>query len=236
MRFGPGRDVPWALDCRPLLRDANKRAGPVRLPSEESKDAPVDPLREERAREDAKERRLLRGFLEEGNLGAFDELVRRTESRVRSVALAILRDWSEAEDAAQEAYLRAFRQASSYRGEGPVGAWLCRIAVRSAHDALRRAGRQRRLLEVAKQPGDVQAEAGSVDPEEELRRRTEVDSALRTLPEDEREALVLKEVAGMTYREISESCGVPLGTVQSRIHRARQRLADALGPRELNRK
>ena len=118
-----------------------------------------------------------------GDLSAFDELVRRTESRVRSVALAILRDRAEAEDAAQEAFLRAFRRASSYRGEGPVGAWLCRIAVRSAHDALRRAARQRRLIEVAKQPGDVEAEAGSVDPEEELRQRTEMDSALRTLPQ-----------------------------------------------------
>lgn len=148
---------------------------------------------------------------------------------MRSVALAILRDRSEAEDAAQEAYLRAFRRASSYRGEGAVGAWLCRIAVRSAHDALRRAARQRRLLEVAQPTGDPDDEAGSVNPAEALRERTEMESALRSLADDEREALVLKEVVGMTYREISESCGVPLGTVQSRIHRARQRLVDALG-------
>ena len=77
-------------------------------------------------------------------------------------------------------------------------------------------------------PGDPGEATGSAEPEEDLRRRTEVESALRRLPGEEREALVLKEVAGMTYREISESCGVPLGTVQSRIHRARQRLADAL--------
>ena len=203
----------------------------MRLSSEEPKHAPDDPLRDERAREDAEERRLLGRFRDLGDLRAFDELVRRTETRVRSVALAILRDRSDAEDAAQEAYLRAFRRASSYRGEGPVGAWLCRIAVRAAHDALRRAGRQRRLLEVARPPDDPDDRAGSAEPEEDLRRRTEVESALRRLPDDEREALVLKEVVGMTYREISESCGVPLGTVQSRIHRARQRLADALGAR-----
>ena len=203
----------------------------MRLSSEEPKHAPDDPLRDERAREDAEERRLLGRFRDLGDLRAFDELVRRTETRVRSVALAILRDRSDAEDAAQEAYLRAFRRASSYRGEGPVGAWLCRIAVRAAHDALRRAGRQRRLLEAAMPPGDPGEPTGSNEPEEDLRRRTEMESALRRLPEVEREALVLKEVAGMTYREISESCGVPLGTVQSRIHRARQRLADALGTR-----
>ena len=223
-----GNRRPTALDCPPLVPDANKPGGPARLASEEQEHAPVHPVRDESAREDAEERRLLQRFREEDDLRAFDELVRRTESRVRSVALAILRDRSEAEDAAQEAYLRAFRRASSYRGEGAVGAWLCRIAVRAAHDALRRAGRQRRLLEVAQPAGDLDGETGSADPEGDLGRRAEVESALRTLPEDEREALVLKEVAGMTYREISESCGVPLGTVQSRIHRARQRLADVL--------
>jgi RNA polymerase sigma-70 factor (ECF subfamily) len=191
----------------------------------------MDPLRDERAREDAEERRLFQRFREHGDLRAFDDLVRRTESRVRSVALAILRDRSDAEDAAQEAYLRAFRRASSYRGEGAVGAWLCRIAVRSAHDALRRAGRQRRLVERAQPAGASGDDPGSHDPAETLRGRTEVESALRSLADEEREALVLKEIAGMTYREISESCGVPLGTVQSRIHRARQRLADVLGAR-----
>lgn len=203
----------------------------MRLSSKEPKHAPDDPRHEERARESAEERRLFARFREEGDLPAFDELVRRTESRVRAVALAILRDRSEAEDAAQEAYLRAFRRASSYRGDGPVGAWLCRIAVRAAHDALRRAGRQRRLLEVAAPPTDPRVETESVQPEEAIHRRAELESALRRLPDDEREALVLKEVAGMTYREISESCGVPLGTVQSRIHRARQRLAEALDSR-----
>lgn len=203
----------------------------MRLSSEEPKHASDDPGQAERARENAEERQLLRRFRDEGDVRAFDDLVRRTETRVRSVALAILRDRSEAEDAAQDAYLRAFRRASGYRGEGPVGAWLCRIAVRSAHDALRRASRQRRLLEVAEPPRDPREESGSAGPEEDIRRRTEVESALRRLPDDEREALVLKEVAGMTYREISESCGVPLGTVQSRIHRARQRLAEILSPR-----
>lgn len=192
----------------------------------------VPPARDESVREDAEERRLLRSFREEDDLRAFDELVRRTEHRVRSVALAILRDRSEAEDAAQEAYLRAFRRASSYRGKGPVGAWLCRIAVRSAHDRLRRAARGRRLVERAGTAGDRTGKSAGAEPEEALHRRLEMQSALRRLPDDEREALVLKEVAGMTYQEISASCGVPLGTVQSRIHRARQRLAAALGSRD----
>ena len=106
----------------------------------------------DRHKQDREERRLLLVSREHGNPGAFDELVRRTESRVRGIALAILRDPAEAEDAAQEAYLRAFRRADDYRGEGPVGAWLCRIAVRCAHDALRRSARRRRLAEAARPP------------------------------------------------------------------------------------
>ena len=208
------------------MPDANKPGGSVRLISGEQ-NAPTQTARDPSGREDAEERRLLRAFRDEGSVPAFDELVRRTEARVRSVAFAILRDWSDAEDAAQEAYLRAFRHASGYRGAGPVGAWLCRIAVRAAHDALRRQGRQRRLLGVAALAGPVE-ETGTAEPAEHLRRRSELESALRQLSDDEREAFVLKEVAGMTYREISRACGVPLGTAQSRIHRARQRLADAL--------
>ncbi len=220
------------------MRGVNKTAAPVRLPSEPARDAPDEETRTEgplsnpgvpdREAENREERRLLRRFREEGDPRAFDELVRRTESRVRSVALTILRDASEAEDAAQEAYLRAFRRASGYRGEGPVGAWLCRIAIRCAHDALRSAGRRRRLVEAATPGEDQDRATRAEDAPEGMRRRAELSSALRTLAEAEREALLLKEVGGMTYREIADSCRTPLGTVQSRIHRARQRLAAAL--------
>ena len=184
----------------------------------------------DRHQHDREERRLLLVFREHGDPGAFDELVRRTESRVRGIALAILRDPAETEDAAQEAYLRAFRRADDYRGEGPVGAWLCRIAVRCAHDALRRSARRRRLAEAARPPDDAGDEPAARTAPDEPLRRAELQSALRSLPEDEREALLLKEVAGMTYAEIAAACEVPVGTAQSRIHRARRRLLAALEP------
>ena len=186
-----------------------------------------DPAR--RAAENRKERILFLRFREQQDAAAFDELVRRTEARVRAVALAILRDPAAAEDAAQEAFLRAWRRASSWRGQGPVAAWLCRIAVRCAHDHIRKAERRRRLAEllVRSSPPDADGlDAG--DHAAALRNRTELESALRSLPANEREALVLKEVAGMTYREIATLARLPLGTVQSRIHRARRRLAEAL--------
>ncbi len=227
---------------------ANKPAGRGRLPSEDPSQPQHGPEREDRANpdpaspdpasrlddrrlEDEQERRLLAAFRDGRDPDAFDELVRRTESRVRAVALAILRNPAEAEDAAQEAFLRAFRRASGYRGEGPVGAWLCRIAVRCAHDQLRRSGRQRRLAEAEAPVGDPDEDAGTSDPDEGFGRRAELESALGALAADEREALVLKEVVGMTYREIADSTGAPLGTVQSRIHRARTRLAATLGGR-----
>ncbi len=189
---------------------------------------------EQRAAENREERELLRRFREQGDVAAFDELVRRTEGRVRAVALAVLRDPAGAEDAAQDAFLRAFRRAGSYRDEGPVAAWLCRIAVRCAHDRIRKAERRRRLAEAvrpAAATGPESFDGASYDEAASLGIRAEMESALRSLPPAEREALVLKEVAGMTYREISASSGVPLGTVQSRIHRARLRLAEVLSRR-----
>lgn len=182
-----------------------------------------------RAAENREERALFLRFREQGDASAFDELVRRTEARVRAVALAILRDPAAAEDVAQEAFLRAWRRASSWRGQGAVAAWLCRIAVRCAHDHIRKAARRRRLAELllrGSPPDPEGLDAG--DHAEAIRNRTELESALRNLPPSEREALILKEVAGMTYREIAGLAGLPLGTVQSRIHRARRRLAAAL--------
>ena len=237
------------------MRGANKPGVSGRLVTGPPNDAPADGIRAEpapadreepdgkapdgkelageepdRHQQDREERRLLLVFREHGDPGAFDELVRRTESRVRGIALAILRDPAEAEDAAQEAYLRAFRRADDYRGEGPVGAWLCRIAVRCAHDALRRSARRRRLAEAARPPDDAGDEPAARTAPDEPLRRAELQSALRSLPEDEREALLLKEVAGMTYAEIAAACEVPVGTAQSRIHRARRRLLAALEP------
>ena len=217
------------------IRGPNKDAGSARLSSDAASEAPPrgkghsPGAGEERARQNAEERLLLLRFAREGDRRAFDELVRRTEARVRAVALVLLGDPAAAEDAAQEAFLRAFRRASAYRGEGSVGAWLCRISVRCAQDALRRAGRRRRLFELVRGQPDREPVRAS-GTAERLGLRAELVSALRLLPDAEREALLLKEVAGMTYREIAETGGIPLGTVQSRIHRARRRLASALHP------
>ncbi len=198
----------------------NKTGDSGRL-SPDDVSAPGDPL-SDRALQNRDERALLLRFRDTGDRAAFDELVRRTEPRVRAVALALLRDPAAAEDAAQEAFLRAFRRASGYRGDGPVGAWLCRIAVRAAQTSLRRLERRRRLA-------DLLGAAPPRSAPPDLRLRAELASALRRLPPAEREGLLLKEIAGMTYREIADSSGTPLGTVQSRIHRARRRLARALG-------
>ncbi len=206
------------------MRPENNSEGPARLAPEEVAPAthamtrPVsrkEPARD-RARENAEERALLERFRVSGDEAAFDELVRRTEARVRAVALSVLSDPASAEDAAQETFLRAFRRAADFRGEGPVAAWLCRIAVRVAHDALRRAARRERL---ARRLGVV-----SPDPDDRLRERADLARAMRSLAAEESEPLLLKVVVGMTYREIAEAAGVPAGTIQTRVHRARKKL------------
>ena len=188
-----------------------------------------DGVRDGRETGDREERALLVRFRDRGDLAAFDELVRRTEGRVRAVGLAILRNPVDAEDVAQETFVRAWRHAAAYRGAGSVRSWLAGIAARCAHDALRAARRRRRIAEAtgsARGPGsEGDAVGGS-----RFQRLFELESVLASLPGVEREALVLKEAAGMTYDEIAEATGAPRGTIQSRIHRARRRLLAALEP------
>jgi RNA polymerase sigma-70 factor (ECF subfamily) len=161
-----------------------------------------------------------------GDERAFEELVIRYEAKVRHVAFGVLRDRELAEDVAQETFLTAYRKAKSYRGEGTVRSWLFRIAVRRALDELRRRGRK---SEVALP--DTQGVHQSHQPHKGLEAAWDLDGAMDTLVPEHRVALMLKEVEGLSYQEIAESLGWPIGTVGTRIHRARLELKAALQER-----
>lgn len=166
------------------------------------------------------DRKLLERFLA-GDETAFEALVVRHESRLRRLAYGVLRDGALAEDVAQDAFLTAHRRARDYRGEGSVQSWLCRIAVNRARDELRR---RKRRPEAALPDG---LESTS-EPQRAVEARWDLSRGLAKLRPEYRVALVLREVEGMGYREIAETLGWPLGTVQTRIHRARLELRDAL--------
>ncbi len=160
----------------------------------------------------------------DGDERAFEELVIRYEAKVRHVAFGVLRDRELAEDVAQETFLTAYRKAGSYRGEGSVRSWLFRIAVRRALDELRRRGRRAEvpLPESQTAPGEL------AQPHKGLEAAWDLDRALDALVPEHRAALILKEVEGLTYQEIADSLAWPLGTVATRIHRARLELKAAL--------
>lgn len=153
----------------------------------------------------------------EGDGVALAELVRQTQPLVWSVCRALGTPGEEA-DLVQETYLRAIRSLSSYRGEAPARAWLLSIARNVCADHVRRRQRQRRLLDKLER----HATTGDVAPVDS------VDDLLAGLHPDRREAFVLTQYVGLGYDEAAEVIGCPIGTIRSRVSRARADLLAAM--------
>lgn len=165
-----------------------------------------------------------------GDPDAFAELVRRHRDRLWAVAFRTLHDREEAADALQDALLKAYRSAASFRGEAAVTTWLHRIVVNACLDRVRR--RQARPTvplpaNIVDSDGRPRAEPASpvVDHDTHL----VVRQALAQLPEEQRAALILVDVQGYPVAEVAVILGVAEGTVKSRCSRGRARLAVLLG-------
>jgi RNA polymerase sigma-70 factor (ECF subfamily) len=166
-----------------------------------------------------------------GDLAAFNELVTEYQSLVCNVCLRMLGQQQAAEDAAQEAFINAWRSIGSFRGES-FRAWLLRIAANLCRDELRRRGRR------PSSSLDTALEAGMPDPVDEgplpeesalnAELRSSLDAALAELPEEQRTAIVLCDVEGLDYAEIAVAMKTSLGTVKSRIARARMRMREVM--------
>mgnify|MGYP001827482186 CR=1 FL=1 len=156
-----------------------------------------------------------------GDDEAYRVLVDREKEHVIGLCRRVLRDPQLAEDVAQEAFIQAYRALPTFRGDGPFGAWLGRIAMRMAVAKLKR-------------PGDLQADptreegwlidpAGNIDPQTATldgERRAQVRDAISALPEHQRRTVEMRFYGDMSLDEISSATGAPLGTVKSRLHRA----------------
>lgn len=154
---------------------------------------------------------------------AFGELVHRHQAFVFGAAFRVTRNHAQAEDIAQEAFLRAFRTRTEYRGDGPVRAWLYRIARNLALNAVTR-NREIPSTEQVDIPTDR-------TPEWHVLRAAGIESvrrAIAELPDPLRLPLVEREYHDRTYEEIAEQLGLPLNTVRTRIHRARKALESML--------
>lgn len=165
----------------------------------------------------------------DGDGDAFAELVRRHAPRVRALCAATLGGPAEAEDAAQETFLKAHRSLSRYTGAASFGTWLHRIAVNHCLDLLRAAGRRRSdsleaLLEADSTAlGRALSEPSSAQALED---RDTIERLLSRLPPEQRLALTLREADGMTYEEIAAAMSCSLDSVKARIKRARAELLE----------
>lgn len=164
-----------------------------------------------------------------GDPDAFPELVRRHRDRLWAVALRTTGDPEDAADALQDAFISAFRNAGSFRGEAAVTTWLHRVVVNACLDRMRRR-KARPTVPFPEEDGET-GHRGIADPRDDLDRlelRMEIDRALAALPDDQRAAIVLVDVEGLPVSDAAALLGVPEGTVKSRCSRGRARLAIAL--------
>lgn len=168
-----------------------------------------------------------------GDLGAFETLVKRHEGRIFRMLFRMLGTREEAEDATQEAFLSLHRHGHRFRREARFSTFLYRVAANAALNRRRTLGRaraRRRALAERQAAGD-DLPSSPRDPEGATagaETQARVQSALLTLPEDLRMAVVLYDIEGQSYRDIADTLGIPEGTVKSRIHRGRQALRKEL--------
>ena len=172
-----------------------------------------------------------------GDQQAFEKLVSKYQRKLNRLLSRLIRDHGDVEDVVQEAFIKAYRALPKFRGDSAFYTWLYRIAVNTARNSI--ASRQRRPLDYEADLSEneqtvVESRMRHTDtPEanvlsEEIRRT--VNRAIEDLPEDLRTAIILREVEGLSYEEIAAAMDCPVGTVRSRIFRAREAIDRNLKP------
>lgn len=169
-----------------------------------------------------------------GHMDAFETLVRQNEKFVYNIALKMLRNEQDAEDAAQEVFIKAYTSLASFRGDSKFSVWLYRMTSNVCIDMLRR--RRGGTVSLSTEDGeggetetqiaDERFSAQKILERKELRQA--VRDGLERLPEKDRRILVLREMGGRSYEEISQMLSLDIGTVKSRIFRARKKLCKIL--------
>jgi RNA polymerase sigma-70 factor (ECF subfamily) len=173
-----------------------------------------------------------------GDSESFNRLVDRYQARAYGLCLRMLGDADHAADVAQDAFISAYRHLPSLRGE--FRPWLMRIVANACRDVLRSQKRRPSVsLDMTNDDDDapaLQIADTAAGPEEQLLRREmqqTIATALFTIPAEQREVIVLSDIEGLSYQEIAEITGINIGTVKSRLNRARMRLRELLYAAEL---
>lgn len=173
-----------------------------------------------------------------GDKRAFELLVVKYQRRVARLLSRLIRDQNEIEDVSQESFIKAYRALPSFRGESAFYTWLYRIAINTAKNHLSTLGRRPQLLaDFEDEDGDVLDATVQIPdyhtPETELSNRqivSTVNAVVDELPSELRTAITLREMDGLSYEEIAALMNCPIGTVRSRIFRAREAIATKLRP------
>jgi RNA polymerase sigma-70 factor, ECF subfamily len=176
-----------------------------------------------------------------GDQKAYELLVLKYQRRIERLIGRMVRDTDLVEDIAQETFIRAYRALSQFRGEAQFYTWLYRIAVNTAKKALVDLKRDPLVSETALRGGDDEDETSSVEnelttaetPETVLAAKeiaAAVNSAMEALPDELRQAVSLREIEGLSYEDIAEAMNCPIGTVRSRIFRAREAISARIKP------
>jgi len=175
--------------------------------------------------------------VQKGDKRAFDLLIRKYQHKIVSVISRYVSDWSECQDVAQEAFIRAYRAIGNFRGDAQFYTWIYKIAVNTAKNHLVSQGRRPPKDDIAVDDAML-LDGGAwlkdrATPEHELLRQEieqTVFDTVEQLPEELKTAITLREVDGLSYEEIAERMNCPIGTVRSRIFRARDAIDQKLRP------
>jgi len=175
--------------------------------------------------------------VQRGDSAAFDLLVRKYQHRIAALIGRYISDWSECQDVAQDSFIRAYRAIGNFRGDAQFYTWLHRIAVNTAKNHL--VAQKRRPPTDDIEVGDAEQFDSGIrlrdtdTPDRELARQQMEQVVMRAvdaLPEELRTAITLREVEGLSYEEIAQRMDCPIGTVRSRIFRAREAIDAELRP------
>lgn len=174
----------------------------------------------------------------QGDRAAFQALVEKYQRRMYAVAYGLLGNREDALDAVQDAFVKVYRSLNRFKGESSFYTWLYRITVNSAIDLGRKHGRReevefREEIEPDEEKGEFPVAPASENPAESLMQKETgelIERAIEQLPPDQRTAIVLREIEGLSYKEIARVMGCSEGTVMSRLHYGRKKLQEMLGP------
>lgn len=175
--------------------------------------------------------------VQKGDKTAFDVLVRKYQHKVINIVSRYIYDHSEAQDVAQETFIKAYRALPRFRGDSAFYTWLYRIAINTAKNFLVAKGRRLPLTDVDAQDAEQfegESHLKEYETPEQLLQRDDVEKvvteAIESLPDDLRTAITLREIEGLSYEDIAQAMSCPVGTVRSRIFRAREAIDSKLKP------